>query len=139
MKKLIILCCIAIAPAAFGFENYVITSDNAITAIDNNTPDIIEIHEMTTIMNEKNTIIVECKKEGKGKFTLTSNGKKSEFDMNITKNKTELKTSGNYTCYILDTAPGVFELDEPPVLPAKKRVTPKGLTSIEIQIGDEGN
>ena len=137
MKKLILICTLLTAPAAFGLENYVITSNNTITNIENNTPDIIEVHEMTTIMNEKNTVIVECKKEGKGKFSLTSDGKKNEFEMNISKNKTELKTSGNYTCYILDTAPEVFELDPPPAAATKKRISPNGLTSIEIKIGDE--
>ena len=137
MKKLLLIFCLAAAPAVFGFENYIITSDKTITTIENKTPDIINIREITTIMNEKNTVIVECQKEGKGKFVLTSGGEKSEFSMNITKNKTELKTSGDYSCYILDTAPGVFEIDPPPAAVHKKRISPKGLTSIEIKIGDE--
>lgn len=132
MKRLIILCFIAAAPSVYGYENCIITSESPITAINNKTPDIISIQELTTIMNDKNTIIIECKKNGNGNFTITSGDKESEFRINITENKTELSTVKGYSGYILDMAPGVFELDLPPIPPAAKITRPsKGITAAD--------
>ena len=138
MKKFIFLtCCLFISNSAFSFENYIITSENKITNVENKTPDIIDVKILTTIMNEKNTVIVECKKAGKGEFVLTSRGMLDKFTVNSSEEKSTIVYPKGYFCHVLDKAPGVYELDPPPVHVPSKRVKPKGLTSIEIKIGDE--
>ncbi len=140
MKRVLTICCLAFASTAMGFENYIITGENTITKIENKTPEIIDIRELTTIMNEKNTIIVECKKAGKGEFILTSDGKESNFTINISDNCSELKGTKDYTWYVLDTAPGVFELDPPPMKTVKNTAQPKGITSAEsFELSNEEN
>ncbi len=134
---LLILVMIIISPIAYGYDDFFITSDNPITKIENKTPDIISVKEVTTLMNERNIIIISIKKEGCGIFNLTSNEKQSEIKITIKDNKVNISTS-DYNYYTLDKAPGVFELDPPPINIKKgKEVKPSGeITSLE-HIGEE--
>ena len=139
MKKLILLLfAIIISPIAYGYEDYFLTSENPITEIENETPDILTVTEVTTLMNDKNILIIEIKKEGCGKLNLTSNNKETELKLTIKNNKVEISPS-EYSFYTLDMAPGVFNLDPPPTnITAKKKETKQAgeVTSIE-HIGEE--
>ncbi len=139
MNKFVLICCLLGTSTAYAYENCIITSDNPITSVENKTPGIISIQEITTIMNDRNTVIIECLKEGSGEFTITSGGKESKFNIKISANKSEMKGSTGYNWYVLDMAPGVFELDPPPMPKnIKKPLPPKGITGADSLIESEG-
>ncbi len=136
-KSLFLLLTLIISPIVYGYDDYFITSENPITKIENKTPNIISVKEVTTLMNDRNIIIIEIKKEGNGIFNLTSNGKQSEIKITIKDNKVKISPS-DYNYYTLDKAPGVFELDPPPInIPKKKEEKQTGKITSPEQVGEE--
>ena len=136
-KSLFLLLTLIISPIVYGYDDYFITSENPITKIENKTPNIISVKEVTTLMNDRNIIIIEIKKEGNGIFNLTSNDKQSEIKITIKDNKVQISPS-QYNYYILDKAPGVFELDPPPtnLFKGKPKEETGKVTSLE-ELGEE--
>lgn len=105
--------------SAFAFEEYIILADEPvkkITVTDNN---IVEVAPVFTIMNEKNTIIVSPKKIGKTTFKITQKNTITDFDVEVTEEKTVLSPKPGFEMILFDIPPEFLELDKPPVMRVK--------------------
>ena len=117
-KLLILICFIFnICLSAYSYEDCIITTNGKMTDIKIQHNDIIDVFPLTTIMNEKNTLIVHPLKTGNTKFSILKNNKdKFIFDVKVTKDKTEINNVVGFEIYTLDCPPEdeYLELDEPP-------------------------
>ena len=117
MRKIIgiVLFSNILAMPTFAFENYIISSESPVVSIENKTPTVFDVKPLTTLMNERDTMIFQALKEGDGEFVVnTEDGKSSVVKVNIKKDVTTFKTNSNLECIILDDIPEEYELDLPP-------------------------
>lgn len=117
MKKVltIALFSVLIQPD-FAYEDLIISNTNTITQIKNRTPDIINIEPIYTIMNERNTVLINVLTEGIADFSLElETGKVANFELSASKNKTEIKKSAkDFNIFVVDDYVESVELDLPP-------------------------
>lgn len=51
-------------------ENYIMLSNESITAVDCSNPDVISVKPLSTLMNDKKTIIISPLKDGTAEFKV---------------------------------------------------------------------
>ena len=84
--------------------------------------DFIDVEIVTTLLNERNTIVVTSKNEGRGEFCIIlENGQISDFVVTIDDVESKIKTNKNYEIFTIDSVSKIettdeldFELDLPP-------------------------
>ena len=108
---------------SFAYDDFVISIGDTVSQIKNKTPDIIDVQTITTLLNERDTIIVTSKKEGKGQFcVILENGQISDFTVRVSNTNSEIKTNKNYEIFKIDEYSEEkanseelnFEIDLPP-------------------------
>ena len=91
---------------ANAFEDSIITTNGKLSNIKIEDNTIIEIYPLITIMNEKNTIIVQPLKEGFTTFTVMKNGKQEyKFEVNVNKKNTQISNNEDFEILSLDIPP----------------------------------
>lgn len=123
MKKILgVLLAINFILPAFAYDDFVVSVGDTIAQIKNKTPNIIDVEVVTTLLNERNTIVVTSKKEGRGEFCIIlENGQISDFVVTIDDVESKIKTNKNYEIFTIDSVSKIettdeldFELDLPP-------------------------
>lgn len=123
MKKILgVLLAINFILPAFAYDDFVVSVGDTIAQIKNKTPNIIDVEIVTTLLNERNTIVVTSKKEGRGEFCIIlENGQISDFVVTIDDVESKIKTNKNYEIFTIDSVSKIettdeldFELDLPP-------------------------
>lgn len=118
MKKLLIALIFLTSSSAFAFEDCVLTTNGKLTDISIEDNTVLNVHPLVTIMNEKNTLLVQPLKEGSTRFCVLKNGKeKIMFYVRITEDKTTIDEVDGFDILAIDEPPtDEFELDIPPML-----------------------
>ena len=116
MKKLLgfVLALTLIQPA-FAYEDFIISIGDTVAQIKNKNPELIDIQILTTLMNERDTIVVSSKKEGTGYFSIIlENGRISNFKVDINEKNSEIQSKDKYNIFKIDDFAKEMELDLPP-------------------------
>lgn len=116
MKKLLgfVLALTLIQPA-FAYEDFIISIGDTVAQIKNKNPELIDIQILTTLMNERDTIVVSSKNEGTGYFSIIlENGRISNFKVDINEKNTEIQSKDKYNIFKIDDIAKEMELDLPP-------------------------
>lgn len=119
MKKLLIALIFLTSSSAFAFEDCIVTTSGKLTDISIEDNTVLNVHPLITIMNEKNTLLVQPLKEGQTRFCVLKDGKdKVMFNVKIEQNKTVINDVEGFDILSIDEPPAEeeFELDSPPML-----------------------
>ena len=121
MKKWVLLIALIFMShlQAFAFEDYIITTNAKLTDISIEDNTVINVYPLITLMNDKNTLIVQPLKTGKTRFCLLKNNKDVVmFNVEVSENRTKIDTVDGFDILSIDIPPNVniLELDLPPVL-----------------------
>ncbi len=97
------------------FEDYLILSQKAVKKASSSNTQIVDIKILTTVMNERTTVIVSPKSKGIAKITLIIDDTSYEIKVNVKDNKTILTPKISVFEYIqLDLPPYMPDIDLPP-------------------------
>ncbi len=120
LKKCTILLIMLITTlGAQAFEDCIITTDGKLTDINIENNQIVNVSPLVTIMNERDTIIIQPLQVGKTTFSVVKDAEtKIVFDVEITPNETIIKNVEGFEIFQLDNPPEFLDcdLDEPPIL-----------------------
>ena len=108
-----VLCAIFVQKV-FAFDNYVLHTDKPVMKIISSDSDVIVANVLVTIMNEKDTVIVMPKKQGKAVLTFYFKDETIEIPVTVRKNKTVFKKHPKLNFIKLDIPPQIFQIDLPP-------------------------
>ena len=135
MKKIIMILLIFFsALQANAFEDLILSSNEKMTDIKIENNQIINIHYLTTILNEKDTIFINPINIGETSFSLIKANEKYTFNIKVDEDETFINNIEGFEIVSLDTPPQIldFEIDPPPVLnKAKETINIDGAT-IEV-------
>ena len=111
----VLISLISIMPC-LALENCIITSPSPVVSVENKTPRNFTVKILDTIMNERDTLILQVLSVGDGEFTLkTEDGKVSKFRVEVKDDKTEISTTASaFEYFVLDDIPEEYDLDLPP-------------------------
>ena len=104
MKKILFILLIFLIPQAQAFEDYLILSDSPVSSINWSDDDVISATPLLTIDNNKNTIILEAKKEGMAILAIETLDGTAQIKVDVTSDKTRLQDVDGFTYYTLDKA-----------------------------------
>lgn len=115
--SILILILTMIMPV-YAFEDCIVSSDLKMTEISVKNPEIVEVHSLVTVMNEKNTIVVHPLKVGSTSFSVVQDGRKINFNVDVSDNETIVENKSGFEVLSLDTPPEImdYEIDTPPLL-----------------------
>ena len=118
-KYILTLLSFLITLPVLAYEDCIITTNGKLTDIKIQHNDIVDVFPLTTIMNDKNTLIIHPLKDGATKFTVIKNNKdKFLFSVKVTDEQTEINANEGFEVITIDCPPGAYEyyfnLDEPP-------------------------
>lgn len=95
-------------------NNYIMVSPDNITKIDCSNNNVVNMHILTTLTNDKKSVIVTPVADGETTFAIYLKGKKCDYKAKVTNNSLEIK--GDKTIKILP-------LDLPPELTGSEETT----------------
>ena len=120
MNKFLILLVIFIsANPIWAYQDCIVTTSGKLTDISIEDNTVLNVHPLITIMNEKNTLLVQPLKEGQTRFCVLKDGKdKVMFNVKIEQDKTVIDDVEGFDILSIDEPPTEeeFELDSPPML-----------------------
>ena len=102
----------------FAYEDCIISTKGKLTDISIEHNDKIDVFPLTTIMNEKNTLILHPLKSGSTRFCVLKDGKdKIMFNVKVETDKTTVEPVEGFDILTVDCPPDLYEyeLDEPPL------------------------
>lgn len=140
MKKIIMILLIFFsALQANAFEDLILSSNEKMTDIKIENNQIINIHYLTTILNEKDTIFINPINIGETSFSLIKANEKYTFNIKVDEDETFINNIEGFEIVSLDTPPQIldFEIDPPPVLKKEKETINIDGATIEID-NEEG-
>jgi len=125
LKKIFILFFLIFTTtlSSFAFEDCLIFTNGKMTDISIEHNDIINVHPLITIMNNKNTLIVHPLKIGKTRFCILKNEKeKVVFHVMVTDTETIINDVDGFEIQTLDAPPtnDEFKIDAPPKLKERR-------------------
>ena len=102
----------------YAFEDCIIASDARMTDVRVKNPEILEVHTLVTVMNEKNTLVVHPLGVGSTHFSVMKDDRLFDFRVDITEDETIVEEKDGFEVMALDSPPEVldYELDRPPLL-----------------------
>lgn len=116
MKKLLIIFLMLFSPV-FAYQDCLVTTDGKLTDISIENNKLVDVYPLVTVMNEKNTLIVQPLKEGTTRFCVLKNNKNIVmFNIKITKNETFIDEVEGFEILPIDKPfkdEERFELDKP--------------------------
>lgn len=98
-----------------GFDNYLIISKEPIKKISSKDKSVADVKILSTLMNERNMIILEIKKTGKTILNIEFQDMNTDIEVNVKKNKTIIEPKKGFEYLMLDIPPEILEIDEPQV------------------------
>ena len=104
------------------FEEYILSTNGALSEIKIDNKDIIKIQPLITIDNSKNTLFITPLKIGETKFSVIKDGvQKQEFKVNVMEDKAVFSEADGFDIVSFDEPPVILDhqLDLPP-MPKKK-------------------
>ncbi|MCR5265839.1 MAG: hypothetical protein K6E29_04510 [Cyanobacteria bacterium RUI128] len=113
IRILITLFALSSATSVFA-NNYIMVSPENITKVDCSNNNVINIHVLTTLTNDKKSVIVTPASDGETDFAIRLKGKKCDYKAKVSGNNLEIK--GDKTIKILP-------LDLPPELTGSEETT----------------
>ena len=117
MKKLLIVFLFFMsANISNAFENRFIFAIEPVVKIKSSDESIASVKEFYTIMNEKNTYILEPKKCGEVVLDVQLKDSLEKIYVKITEEKTEIKPNTKFDFVEVDVVPEYIEYDKPPML-----------------------
>ena len=119
MKKLFFISfittlCLVFIPKVFAFDNYILHTDKPVVKIVSSDSKIITANVLVTIMNEKDTVIITPKQNGKAILTFYFKDETIEIPVTVRKFKTVFKKHPKLNFIKIDTPPQLFQIDLPP-------------------------
>lgn len=109
MRNLVLILSIILIPLkAYGFEDYIIVSDKPVELVSSDDREILDVSPFFTIDNNKNSIFVKAKKEGKCRIFITTEDGINTIEAEIVPEKTFLSDSEGFTYFSLDKPEKVF-------------------------------
>lgn len=119
MKKsifylVIALICTIFIPKVFAFDDYVVHTTKPVNKVVSSDRNIITANVLVTIMNEKDTILISPKGEGKAILIFEFKDETITVPVTVKKNKTIFKKNTGLEFVKLDPPPQLFQIDLPP-------------------------
>lgn len=118
MKKtgiaVVIFCLAMLSLKVFAFEDYIVISKKPVKSVISSNPEVVLANVLTTLMNEKDTVIVRSVGKGKAVLTFDFYGDKTDVlvDVKDKETKVKLKDSGILEFMNIDAPPEL--VDVPP-------------------------
>ena len=139
IKRLIIFFICYLTLQANAFEDLILSSNEKMTDIKIENNQIINIHYLTTILNEKDTIFINPINIGETSFSLIKANEKYTFNVKVDEDETFINNIEGFEIVSLDTPPQIldFEIDPPPVLKKEKETINIDGATIEVD-NEEG-
>lgn len=119
MKKglfyfVIILTCAIFIPKVFAFDDYVVHTTKPVNKVVSSDRNIVTANVLVTIMNEKDTILISPKSEGKAILIFEFKDETITVPVTVKKNRTVFKKNTGLEFVKLDPPPQLFQIDLPP-------------------------
>lgn len=119
MKRLFIfaiclILCAIFVQKVFALDDYVLHTDKPIVKLTTSDANIIVANVLVTIMNEKDTVIIMPKQQGKAVLTFYFKDETIAVPVSVKKNKTVFKKNPKLNFVKLDVPPQIFQIDLPP-------------------------
>lgn len=119
MKKglfyfVIILTCAIFIPKVFAFDDYVVHTTKPVNKVVSSDRNIVTANVLVTIMNEKDTILISPKSEGKAILIFEFKDETITVPVTVKKNRTAFKKNTVLEFVKLDPPPQLFQIDLPP-------------------------
>ncbi len=119
MKKglfyfVIILTCAIFIPKVFAFDDYVVHTTKPVNKVVSSDRNIVTANVLVTIMNEKDTILISPKSEGKAILIFEFKDETITVPVTVKKNRTAFKKNTGLEFVKLDPPPQLFQIDLPP-------------------------
>ena len=111
---LILLVCVAFIPKVFAFDNYVVHTQKPVNKVVSSDRNIVTANVLVTIMNEKDTILISPKKEGKAFLIFEFKDETITVPVTVKKNRTVFKKNTGLEFVKIDSPPMLFQIDLPP-------------------------
>lgn len=110
----IILMCAIFIPKVFAFDDYVVHTIKPVSKVVSSDRNIITANVLVTIMNEKDTILISPKSEGKAILIFEFKDETITVPVTVKKNRTVFKKNTRLEFVKLDPPPQLFQIDLPP-------------------------
>ena len=119
MKKglfyfVIILTCAIFIPKVFAFDDYVVHTTKPVNKVVSSDRNIVTANVLVTIMNEKDTILISPKSEGKAILIFEFKDETITVPVTVKKNRTAFKKNTGLEFVKLDPPPQLFQINLPP-------------------------
>ncbi len=111
-KNILITLLLSISPNFVFADSYIMISPANITKVECDSNEIIEMHVLNDLSNEKKSVIVSSKKDGSTTFYIKLKNKKCDYKVTVSDGK--LKITGDRYIKILpiDLPPEFVSCDE---------------------------
>jgi len=119
LKKLfftafIITLFLAFIPKVFAFDNYLVHTEKPVVKIVSTDSNVIIANILVTIMNEKDTVIVTPRQQGKAVLIFYFKDETIEIPVKVRKTRTNFKKNPKLDFIKIDAPPQLFQIDLPP-------------------------
>ena len=122
MKKLLLLIfsIYVTCPAIYAYQDCIIINKAKLTDINIEDNTVVDVYPLTTLMNDKNTLIVHPLKSGKTRFCVLKNNKNlALFNVEVSEYNTNVNAPEGFDVFTLDPPDEIeeydFVLDLPPL------------------------
>ena len=99
---------------ALAYEDYMVISDEAVQSVSVQKENLLDAKILFTIDNEKKFVILTPKNIGETKVYLKTNNGQKKLDVQVSEDKTNIKSTEGITCYELDAPPEAPYIPLPP-------------------------
>lgn len=119
MKKnifylVIALICTMFMTKGFAFDDYVVHTTKPVNKVVSSDRNIVTANVLVTIMNEKDTILISPKGEGKAILIFEFSDETITVPVTVKKNRAVFKKNTGLEFVKLDPPPQLFQIDLPP-------------------------
>lgn len=106
--------CAIFIPKVFAFDDYVVHTTKPVSKVVSSDRNIVTANVLVTIMNEKDTILISPKSEGKAILIFEFKDETITVPVTVKKNRTVFKKNTGLDFVKLDPPPQLFQIDLPP-------------------------
>lgn len=111
-------CLMFISLEVMAFDDYIVLSKMPVKKVVSSDEEVVRANVLTTLMNEKDTVLVKSVAKGKAVLSFEFYGSKIDVPFEVKDKKTTFKLKDTDTLQFvkIDIPPEYLEVDEPPVL-----------------------
>lgn len=117
MKKFLglgILIAMVFVPRVMAYDNYIVHTAKPVMKVVSSDRDIVTANVLVTVMNEKDTILISPKGEGKAILIFEFKDETITVPVRVNKKKAVFKKNTGLEFVKLDPPPELFQIDLPP-------------------------